>query len=67
MDVRQQHNPDVFFIDLVEPEELRDHMLSVKQDREQAFFTATSTSGICKHRELQDEQHVLQSSIKTCY
>lgn len=47
VDVSQEHNANVFLIDLEELKKLRHHMFTVKGQRKQAFFTATTTTGIC--------------------
>lgn len=47
VDVSQEHNPNMFLVELEELEKLRNHMFPVKGHREQAFLAATMTTGIC--------------------
>lgn len=57
VDVSQQHDPDVFLVDLEELEKLRNHVFTVKGHRQQAFFTVSSTTGICPHRLNKEQEH----------
>lgn len=50
MDVSQQHNSDVFLIDFVKFEELRNHMFTVEGHRQKAVFTVSIVTGICAQK-----------------
>lgn len=63
VDVSQQHDPDVFLVDLEELEKLRNHVFTVKGQRQQALFIATTTTGICAHRRIKEEKHEQQALI----
>lgn len=43
----EQHDSDVFLVDLEELEQLRDHMFPVKGHRQEVFFIATIAANVC--------------------
>lgn len=45
--VCEQHDADVFLVDLEELQQLRDHMFPVEGHRQEVFFTATIAASIC--------------------